>query len=181
MRDSRVRRWLSAWTRRRPVQRRRGVRGVPPVQIREIRPSDRDDLLSLYRTFDPAQRSQGLPPVVEERRVAWVDGLVRDSLGVAARSDGRIVGHAVLVPDGQRSYELALFVHQDYQGAGIGGALVDAIVTLAGNRGGGRIWLSVERRNHRAIALYRRMGFREVSADQNEQVWTLPVEKAGAA
>jgi ribosomal protein S18 acetylase RimI-like enzyme len=150
------------------------------VQVREAKLQDWEGVLAMYRGFDPAQRAQGLPPYTEERLVAWVDELWRRGPNVVARSGGRVVGHAALVPyDGDGSYELAIFVHQDYQGAGIGGALIDAALARARRRGATRVWLSVDRHNHRAIALYRRMGFQRVSADE-EETWILAAPAAAA-
>jgi ribosomal protein S18 acetylase RimI-like enzyme len=173
--------------RRRALPRRRRDGKGRAVEIGEWLPEDWDGLLAMYRAFDPAQRAQGLPPVGgEERLAAWVDKLLRRGPNVVARADERVVGHAALVQsdggDGAATYELAVFVHPDYQGAGVGRALVEAALTLARRRGAERVWLSVERRNLRAIALYRRMGFRRVSVDKSEEeIWALPVVTRPAA
>lgn len=159
--------------RRRSARRMRDQRGRV-IEIGEWLPEDWDGLLAMYRTFDPAQRAQGLPPLTEERRAIWVDELWRRGPNVVARSRGRVVGHAAAVPSGAASYELVVFVHQEHQGAGIGRALVDRVIQLARRRGAERIWLTVERENTRAIALYRRMGFRRLAEDSTgEQTFVL--------
>ena len=139
-----ARQWESGVRRRLLWRRVRDRRGCT-VEIGEFQPRDRDGLLAMYSTFDLAQRAQGLPPLTEESRAAWVSRLTRCGINVVARLDGRVVGHAVLMPDRAASYELAVFVHQDHQGAGIGGALIDALLTLARRREIDRVSLSVER------------------------------------
>ncbi len=143
------------------------------VEVREYRPEDRPGLLAMYRSFDPAQRAQGVPPVHPVRLAEWVDLLTGEGVNVLARHRGRVAGHAVLVPDGRGGYELAIFVHQDYQGAGIGARLLEALLELGRARGVRRVWLTVEPWNARAVALYRRAGFRCTAADPWEEVWEL--------
>ncbi len=141
------------------------------VELREYRPEDRELLLAMYRTFDPEQRAQGIPPVHPLRLREWVDLLTGEGVNVLAWYAGRVVGHAVLVPDGAGSHELAVFVHQEFQGAGIGTHLVRAVLELGRTRGVRHVWLTVEPWNGRACALYRRVGFQRTAADPWEEVW----------
>jgi hypothetical protein len=101
------------------------------VELREYRPEDRGLLLAMYRTFDPEQRAQGIPPVHPLRLQEWVDLLTGEGVNVLAWSGDRVVGHAVLVPDGAGSHELAVFVHQEFPGGG------DRHALGAGCAGGG--------------------------------------------
>jgi RimJ/RimL family protein N-acetyltransferase len=173
-----AREWVERYRRRRDGRRLRDAHGRV-VEIGDWRPEDWDGLLAMYRSFDPTQRAQGLPPLGEERQAVWVDELWRRGPNVVARAGGRVVGHAALVPcDGAATYELVVFVHQDYQGAGVGTALVDALLALAGSRGAERVWLSVERYNYRAAALYRRLGFERVSKGWREETWALSLPAA---
>jgi putative acetyltransferase len=64
--------------------------------------------------------------------------------------------------------EIGLMVHSDYQGQGLGKALMTAIVGLAGN------WLMPERlrlfvfvENERAVKLYKKSGF-EIEGTQRK-------------
>jgi ribosomal protein S18 acetylase RimI-like enzyme len=52
-----------------------------------------------------------------------------------------------------------LVVREDFRSAGIGGMLLDAIVSLAANRGCSEVSLSVMPFNTKAIEFYRRHGF----------------------
>ena len=145
------------------------------VELREYRPEDRGLLLAMYRTFDPEQRAQGIPPVHPLRLQEWVDlltgeggeraGVVR---GPGGRPRGAGAGRA-------GSHELAVFVHQEFQGAGIGTRLVRAVLEVGRTRGVRHVWLTVEPWNGRACALYRRVGFQRTAADPWEEVWELEV------
>ncbi len=85
------------------------------------------------------------------------------------------VGHAVLVPDTDEpgsitdpadyEWELAIFVLQDYQGAGIGTELLAHLLGEASARGIDHVWLTVERWNGAAIRLYEQIGFETVGSE----------------
>ncbi len=122
----------------------------------------RDDLAAMYAEFPDADRSQGLPPRDEARRREWVATLLDDGINVLARHGDRVVGHAVLVPfDGMA--ELAIFVHPDYQRAGVGSRLVRALLGAGERAGVERVWLCVGRSNVVAVNLYRSVGFETTS------------------
>jgi ribosomal protein S18 acetylase RimI-like enzyme len=123
----------------------------------------------MYLDFDPADRAQGIPPVEEDAIVEWVETILdEDCLNVVARHDGAVVGHATLVPDQHGHNELAIFVHQDFQGAGIGTDLLESLLGLGQERGVEEVWLTVERWNEPAIALYKKVGFQNSSSERFE-------------
>ncbi|WP_458189123.1 N-acetyltransferase family protein [Haladaptatus sp. NG-WS-4] len=138
----------------------------------EIRPFEADDveaLVSMYVDFDPADRAQGIPPATEPRVRDWVDTLTEeDTLNVVAWHDDRVAGHATLVPDSDSAYELAIFVHQDYQRAGIGSHLIRALLGHGREAGIEKVWLTVERWNRAAVNLYRNVGFETADAESFE-------------
>lgn len=118
-----------------------------------------ESLVGMYEAFDPADRAQGIPPSGATRIRRWLDEiLTADAHNVVACHDDRAVGHAVLVP-ADDGYELAIFVLADYQGAGIGTELLRTLLGLGAQRGVERVWLSVERWNRAAVALYEKLGF----------------------
>lgn len=53
------------------------------------------------------------------------------------------------------------YVERDWQGRGVGQALMAATTAAAAARGAGTIWLCVWDRNHRAQAFYRKRGFED--------------------
>lgn len=75
---------------------------------------------------------------------------------VKSRRTGFIIG---VLPDEGKSYELAIFIHQDYHGAGVGSHLLPATLTYGKQRGVEHVWLLVERGNRLAVNLYNDVGF----------------------
>ena len=140
------------------------------IEVRKLsEDSDFDAVVEMYDDFDPADRAQGVPPVGEERVREWLHRLLEgDGYNVVAWHGDRAVGHATLVPDGEAAYELAIFVHQSYQGAGIGTELVEALLGAGQTDGVELVWLTVERWNRPAVALYEKMGFETVAAESFE-------------
>ncbi|PSP44159.1 GNAT family N-acetyltransferase [Halobacteriales archaeon QH_10_70_21] len=121
---------------------------------------DFEALVEMYRSFDPEDRAQGIPPTDEGSIREWLESLMKsDCINVLAFHEGSVVGHAMLVPDRHGDSELAIFVLREYQQAGIGTELVEALLGAGRTAGVERIWLTVERWNGPAIALYRKVGF----------------------
>jgi len=110
-----------------------------------------ESLVEMYVAFDPADRAQGVPPVGETRIRDWLGTLLaREGFDVLAWHDDAVAGHGTLVPDSGATYELAIFVHQDYQGAGIGTRLIEALLGHGQAHGAEYVWLTVERWNRPA-------------------------------
>jgi len=132
--------------------------GGRTVEVREY-DGDRDALVRMYEGFDPGDRAQGIPPVQGDALERWLDGILNGVNAVAWDSDDA-VGHATLVEDdGMDAYELAIFVLQSHQGAGIGSRLIRGSLSLAYERGVRNVWLTVERWNRAAVRLYQGVGF----------------------
>lgn len=139
------------------------------IDLRVADGSDAGFLFEMYEAFDPEDRAQGIPPIDEHAIKRWLENvLAEDCYGVLATHDGRAVGHAMLVPDNDGTYELAIFVLGSYQSAGIGTELVETLLGHARAEGVGKVWLTVERWNSPAIALYRKVGFETCSAESFE-------------
>jgi len=127
--------------------------------------AERRALVAMYDDFDPADRAQGIPPSNGPAVRTWLDGLLVDAaIHVLAWDEDAVAGHAILVPDRTGAYELAIFVHQDYQGAGVGTRLIRALLGAGAEAGVERVWLTVERWNRPAIALYKGVGFETTEA-----------------
>ncbi|SDX67785.1 GNAT family N-acetyltransferase [Halobellus clavatus] len=125
-------------------------------------------LASMYIEFDPADRAQGIPPSQEQRVREWLEAILgEDCLNVIAWDDGTAAGHATLVPDGD-AYELAIFVLQAYQEAGIGTRLLKTLLGYGAEEGVEKVWLTVERWNKPAVGLYKKIGFETSDAESFE-------------
>jgi len=117
-----------------------------------------EPLVSMYLDFDANHRSQGLPPRGERRIREWLVTLLDEGLNVVVYHDDRTVGHAVLMPV-DRGAELAIFVHPEYQSAGIGTRLIKLLLGHGQEAGIEHVWLAVAQSNHVAMRVYRSVGF----------------------
>ncbi|MFB6096284.1 MAG: N-acetyltransferase family protein [Haloferacaceae archaeon] len=128
---------------------------------------DREGLVDMYARFDTADRAQGLPPLDGAARGRWLDQVLSGSNVLAWHRD-RAVGHAALLADGRGSHELVVFVDSPAQGAGVGSALLGALLRAARDGDVARVRLSVEPSNRAAVALYRKFGFEVVAESPME-------------
>jgi GNAT superfamily N-acetyltransferase len=153
---------------------------VPPIAFAdredreiEIRPYDGSEesfeaLVDMYTEFDPSDRAQGIPPGRESRIRTWLEGILdEDCLNVIAWNGEAAAGHSTLVPDGD-DYELAIFVLQPYQEAGIGTHLIKSLLGHGASHHISKVWLTVERWNHPAVSLYKKVGFETTGAESFE-------------
>ncbi len=125
------------------------------AELRRAAPADRDALIAMYLSFEPKDAAMGLPP--HGRIESWLDGLAAYP-NFLALVKGRIAGHAILCPGGD-SGEVAVFVHQDYRGRGLGRMLLAEVVHEARRLGLRRIWGVVESDNYPMQHLARSFGF----------------------
>jgi ribosomal protein S18 acetylase RimI-like enzyme len=132
------------------------------VHFRPYRETDFDSLVPMYDDFDPTQRAQGVPPLDTEDIRGWLASVLGGP-NVVATVDDKIVGHVGFVPDGTDRHELLIFVHQEYQQAGIGSTLMAAGLGHAKQAGVGYVWLSVEKTKRYQQRFYGRAGFSAVN------------------
>ncbi|AFK19583.1 GNAT family N-acetyltransferase [Haloferax mediterranei ATCC 33500] len=153
-------------------------------RIIEIRAYDGTDeeleaLVEMYDAFDPSDRAQGIPPGREDRIRDWLDNILDDDcLNVIAWNGDEVAGHATLVPDGD-AYELAIFVHQTYQRAGIGTRLIKALLGHGRESDVEKVWLTVERWNRAAVGLYKTVGFETSDTESFELEMTIRLTEPG--
>lgn len=125
-------------------------------------------LVAMYTDFDPSDRAQGIPPGRESRVRDWLDTILGEGcLNVVAWDGDGVAGHAVLVPD-EDAYELAIFVYQPYQRAGIGTNLIETLLGHGQENGVEKVWLTVERWNRPAVGLYEKVGFETSNSESFE-------------
>lgn len=93
-----------------------------------------------------------------------------DVTTLVAEVEGRMAGFAQVRPgtappcvDGSAPIELwRFYVDRPFQGFGVAGTLMQAVVESARARGRGTLWLGVWEHNPRAQAFYRKFGFVDV-------------------
>lgn len=135
--------------------------------IRPIRNADAPQLNAIRRQAGVLPNTLGIPSERLERSERFVTN-VSDwdhmFVAVSAEDDNLVLGvaglHIAPNPRLRHSGSIGLSVHEDYQGKGIGKALMAAIVDLADN------WLMLKRTelgvlagNDRALSLYKQFGF----------------------
>jgi len=120
---------------------------------------DLDRLAQMYRDFDPEQGSLGVPPRGESRLRAWVEQLFAQNVQLIAKEGRRVAAHAAWIRDDAGGAEVLVFVHPDYQGAGLGKKMLAAVITMARFMGVDRLWSEVENHNVPVIRMNRDLGF----------------------
>jgi len=99
-----------------------------------IRPGVSEDaaaLAEMYEGFGTADRAQGLPPVTRSRRADWLETMLADGSNVVAERNGEPFGHAMYTPTDAARPELAVFVHPEMQGRGVGTELCRHVIADA--------------------------------------------------
>ncbi len=144
------------------------------IEIKQATDECIEPLVEMYLKFDSQDRAQGIPPSGEEPIRKWLNIVTEDkSLNVIAWDGDEAVGHAMLVADDDGSYELAIFVIQSHQNAGIGTELLRTALGEGQSQGINRVWLSVERWNKPAIAVYEKIGFERMDDTSFERQMTV--------
>lgn len=117
-----------------------------------------DPLVEMYLEYESGNRSQGVPPTNEDDVSEWVASLHGVGVDTLAWHEGNVVGHATLVPY-ENIHEFTIFLRQPYRHAGIGTQLTETLLGHGQTAGIERVWLTVERTNNPAIAVFRNVGF----------------------
>jgi L-phenylalanine/L-methionine N-acetyltransferase len=135
------------------------------ITIRAAEPDDADDLAELFSCPGVVAGTLQLPYTsIEARRARLVEPPRGTHSLVAVNDDERIVGmlglHVEQSPRRARCAHFGMAVHDDYQGLGIGSALMQAMLDLTDNwLALSRVELTVYTDNARAIHLYQKFGF----------------------
>jgi putative acetyltransferase len=138
---------------------------TPRIVIRRVEPRDAEALQAIYSQPLAMWGTLQLPfPGVEMWRKRLAE-FPPDDYMVVAEVDGELVGNAGLHSMGRSARRrhvgyIGMAVRDDWQGKGVGTALMAAIVDLADNWiGYRRLELTVYVDNAAALALYRKFGF----------------------
>ena len=134
--------------------------------------------LSMYDNYRPLGSVQGLPPIDQEKRHQWAQGMISNGTNLLALHEDAVIGHASLFSMPVNWAEYFIFVYQDYQRQGIGTAITNYVIDWAHQEKLSALWLTVERKNFIAISLYRKFGFRRIgsSGDSWEMILTITHE-----
>ena len=134
------------------------------ITIRTADPSDAEAILKCYTAPLAARNTLQIPyRSLESVREQLTKSGEGDHL-LVAEIEGEVVGviglHTSSRPRVNHKAEVGMMVHDDWQGKGVGAALMRAVIELADKwLNLTRIELSVFTDNESAIALYRKFGF----------------------
>jgi RimJ/RimL family protein N-acetyltransferase len=155
------------------------------VEIRALRSDDRDDMLAaIGRTSAESLRRRFFVPkrgFSDAERAFFLDIDFRNHVALVAQTDedGQPViaggGRYVMTQPGRA--ELAFVVVDDYQGRGIGTALLRHLITIARRAGLSELTAEVLSENAAMLKLFNRVGFR-AQAGGDSQVRHLALQLA---
>ena len=136
------------------------------IEIRHAELDDHEALTKLHAQPNVIWGTCQLPlpsPDSWKKRLSELGDNVRL---LVACVDGEIVGALSLMtfkaPRRRHAADLGMAVHDDWQGKGVGSALMRACIDKAESGGHDSVWLGVWQSNSRAVAFYQKWGFRIV-------------------
>jgi putative acetyltransferase len=132
------------------------------VQIRPLQESDSEGLHGMYQSMSDDALRWSMAPYTEETIDRWI-GNLPNLISLVAVHGGGIVGYASVQkfthPRLAGTGDLNIYIHQDYQGAGLGTALMVMLLNVANEHSLHRINLEVVADNETAVYLFRKFGF----------------------
>jgi L-amino acid N-acyltransferase len=142
------------------------------VDIRLARHDDAEAIRQIYNlevststvTFD-------LVPRTLDEQVQWLEARSGAHAVIVAERDGEVVGFASLSPFRDRpaynsTVEDSVYVRADQRGQGLGAALLNELVALAGQHGFHTVVARIVGGHDTSIELHRRLGFDEVGTER---------------
>jgi len=132
------------------------------VHIRPLQEEDKEGLHGMYRSMSPDALRWSMAPYTAETINRWI-GNLPNLISLVSVHDGDIVGYASVQkfthPRRMGTGNLNIYIHQDYQGAGLGTALMVMILNAANEHSLHRINLEGVADNETAVHLFRKFGF----------------------
>lgn len=137
------------------VEARRTPESLPAPVLRRAQPEDRALLVAFYNSFQPKGACLGLPPRDDPN--PWLSRLAPYS-NFLIEIEGKLVAHGAICAEGH-SGEVAVFVHQDFRGCGLGKLLLTELVAESRRLGLKRVWGMTELENVPMLRLAHSLGF----------------------
>ncbi len=134
------------------------------ITVRQVEEKDYPQIARIYAHPEVMEQTTQLPYRDAAFWKSFYSSKSPDGLELAALCDGQIAGHLgiLLNRDARRKHtgSFGLAVHRDFQGKGVGKALMNELISLADNwLNLVKIELDVFSDNRIAIALYQKFGF----------------------
>lgn len=141
------------------------------VILRPARPGDAEAIREIYnwavRHTTATMATEDRTPAEQDAWLDEHDGLPYPALVAETVEDARVVGYASLSryiarPGYDPTAEDSVYLHPDWHGVGIGGALLSALLVEASRRGFANVLALISADNEASLRLHRRYGFAEV-------------------
>ena len=127
-------------------------------RVSEFVEDERENLVKMYLNFDKSRRCCGLPPVKREMIESWIDYLNKRGYMFIAKHGDKVIGHVVAIPENSHA-EIAIFIHQDYEGKWIGTELIRFMEKILKDRGIKKFVAVTEEANRSSVKLHLALGF----------------------
>jgi RimJ/RimL family protein N-acetyltransferase len=132
------------------------------VSIRTYRPTDKEELVSMYADLSQETLRWSMPPY-NRQRIERSTSNLENTIILIGHAEDRIVGHLQISigasPRFRESGDLFIYLHQEYQNVGLGAALMQEGIAVARERRLHRVELTMVADNRRAVSLYEKVRF----------------------
>jgi RimJ/RimL family protein N-acetyltransferase len=143
-----------------------------PFTVRKPTAEDASEIIRyskiLFASTDQVLTTPEEYTITEEAEKKWIESLNENpnALLQIAEINHQVIGFLFFIPNTKRKNshtgEFGMNVHPEYQGLGVGNALMEVLLAWAkGNPQIEKVLLQVLVTNHRAIQLYKKFGFVE--------------------
>ena len=153
------------------------------VVLREVECGDVERMIEYFDSLGERSRGFFHPHPFDAERAQEICGdKTPGAYRIVAECEGRIVGYAWFNPWKQSPFcTLGIAISDDFQGRGLGGALMDALEAEARARKLPGLRLTVYRTNERGVRLYVSRGYRIVGEEGPQHVMELSLDEAKGA
>ena len=135
------------------------------IAIRTVENGDIRGLKALYQRLyrdDAEPWTQLLTPSEIDNRFESPNGFI----GLVTKHNEEVVAYTEIEVDQSKSGYLRIHVHPEFQGVGLGTAMMIALLNEAKTRGIQRIRLKVSETNTRALRFFQKFGFQTTKREQ---------------
>jgi len=132
------------------------------VAIRPLTAEDNEKIYEMFASMSEEALRWGMPPYTRERIERWMSN-IENLIVLGAEHDRRLIGYAQIHKGSQPrrigTAGLAIYLHQDYHGVGLGTEMVGLLLEAAEEHGVHKVNLETVADNEAAMRLFEKMGF----------------------
>ena len=144
------------------MTRRARLKDGREVSIRPLTPEDNEKIYEMFASMSEEALRWGMPPYTRERIERWMRN-IENLIILGAEHDQQLIGYAQIQkasnPRRVGTAGLAIYLHQEYQGAGLGTEMTGLLLEAAEEHGVHKVNLETVAENEAAMRLFEKMGF----------------------